>query len=102
MKQLHAEYAEALIRSGKGNGTRRCYETLARQFLKYVQAELNKNISDLRLDDVRKFIPYIARSYQSTSMRTVLSALRPFLTVVPEKPQLYQLFQRTKRTVCLS
>lgn len=79
MKQLHNNYSEALIRSGKGNGTRRFYETLARQFLKYVQSELNKNISDLQLDDVRNFIPYIARSYQSTSMRTVLSALRSFL-----------------------
>src|SRR5690606_15115781 len=79
MKQLHNDYAEALIRSGKGNGTRRLYETLARQFLKYIQSELNKNIFELRLDDVRNFIPYIARSYQSTSMRTVLSALRSFL-----------------------
>ncbi|WP_209125844.1 tyrosine-type recombinase/integrase [Alkalihalobacillus sp. BA299] len=79
MKQLHADYTKVLICSGKGNGTRRCYETLSRQFLKYVQLELNKNISDLQLDDVRSFIPYIARSYQSTSMRTVLSALRSFL-----------------------
>lgn len=79
MKQLHADYMEVLIRSGKGDGTRRCYETISRQFLKYVQLELNKIISDLRLDDVRNFIPYIARSYQSTSMRTVLSALRSFL-----------------------
>lgn len=79
MKQLHAGYAEALIRSGKGNGTRRCYETLARQFLKYVQGKLDKKIYDLQLDDVRNFIPYIARSYQSTSMRTVLSALRSLL-----------------------
>ncbi|GGE53490.1 hypothetical protein GCM10011391_35430 [Pullulanibacillus camelliae] len=82
MKRLHVEYAETLIRSGKGNGTRRFYETLARQFLKYVQRELNKNISDLRLDDVQKFIPYIAKSYQSTSMRTVLSALRSFLKLL--------------------
>ncbi|KGA96352.1 hypothetical protein AJ85_12325 [Alkalihalobacillus alcalophilus ATCC 27647 = CGMCC 1.3604] len=79
MKQLHNNYAKGLIRSGKGNGTRRFYETLARQFLKYVQQEFNKNISDLLLDDVRNFIPYIARSNQSTSMRTVLSALRSFL-----------------------
>lgn len=79
MKKLHVEYMETLNRSGKGNGTRRCYETLARQFLKYVQTELNKNISDLQLDDVRNFVPYIAKSYQSTSMRTVLSALRSFL-----------------------
>lgn len=79
MKQLHADYVDTLIRFGKGNGTRRCYETLARQFLKYVQSELNKSVPDLQLDDVRNFIPYIARSYQSTSMRTVLSALRSFL-----------------------
>ncbi|MDN6161667.1 MAG: site-specific integrase, partial [Atopostipes sp.] len=70
---------EVLIRSGKGKGTRRLYETLARQFLKYVQSELNKNMSDLQLDNVQKFIPYIAETYQSTSMRTVLSALRSFL-----------------------
>ncbi|MCF1586430.1 site-specific integrase [Tetragenococcus koreensis] len=79
MKQLHAKYTEVLIRSGKGKGTRRLYETLARQFLKYVQSELNKNMSDLQLDNVQKFIPYIAETYQSTSMRTVLSALRSFL-----------------------
>jgi site-specific recombinase XerD len=79
MKQLHAEYVEALIRSGKGNGTCRSYEILARQFLKFVQEKLNKNIFDLQLNDVRNFIPYIAISYQSTSMRTVLSELRSFL-----------------------
>lgn len=79
MKQQHNEYAEALIRLGKGNGTRGFYETLARQFLKYVQFEINKSTSELQLDDVRNFIPYIARSYQGTSMRTVLSALRSFL-----------------------
>lgn len=79
MKQQHNDYAEALVRLGKGNGTRGFYETLARQFLKYVQSELNKNTPDLQLDDVRNFIPYIARSYQGTSMRTVLSALRFFL-----------------------
>jgi len=79
MKRLHAEYVESLIRSGKGDGTRKCYETLSRQFLKYIHLELNKNVSDLRLGDVRSFIPYIAKSYQSTSMRTVLSALRSFL-----------------------
>lgn len=79
MKKQHNEYAEGLIRLGKGNGTRGFYETIARQFLKYVQSELKKNTSDLQLDDVRNFIPYIGRSYKGTSMRTVLSALRSFL-----------------------
>ncbi len=79
MKLLHHDYAESLIRSGKGNGTRRCYETLARQFLKYVQSEINQSIYGLQLIYVGRFIPYIAQSYQSASMRTVLSALRSFL-----------------------
>lgn len=79
MKQIHFKFAETLIWSGKGEGTCRFYKILARQFLKYVQIELDKNISDVQLNDVQKFIPYISSNYQNTSMRTVLSALRAFL-----------------------
>src|SRR5699024_3219785 len=79
MKLLHAKYAENLLRSGKGDGTRSLYETLARQFLRYVHSEMNKNITDVQLNDIGSFIPYLTRSYQSTSLRTVLSTLRSFL-----------------------
>jgi len=85
MKQLHNAYSAELNRSGKGNGTCRCYEVVARQFLIYVQNELHMGVSQLRLGDVGSFIPYISKFYQVTSMCTMLSALRSFLCFMYKK-----------------
>lgn len=79
MKQLCIDYSNSLIQFGKGKGTRRLYQTIARQFLYYVQKELNKDILGLTFNDVRTFIPFISNNYQATSMRSVLSGLRSFL-----------------------
>ena len=78
-KQAHLLYRSELIRSGKGEGTRHLYETVARQFLIYLQSENVKELSSLCLSGVADFIPYISEQYQATSMRTVLNALRFFL-----------------------
>ena len=85
MKQLHNAYSAELTVAGKGNGTCRCYEVVARQFLVYVQNELHMGVSQLRLGDVGSFIPYISKFYQVTSMRTMLSALRSFLCFMYKK-----------------
>ena len=78
-KQVHLLYRSELIRSGKGEGTRHLYETVARQFLIYLQSENVKELYSLCLSGVANFIPYISEQYQATSMRAVLNALRFFL-----------------------
>ena len=78
-KQVHLLYRSELIRSGKGEGTRHLFETVARQFLIYLQSENVKELYSLCLSGVANFIPYISEQYQATSMRAVLNALRFFL-----------------------
>jgi len=78
-KQVHLLYRSELISSGKGEGTRHLYETVARQFLIYLQSENVKALPALGLSGVANFIPYISEQYQATSMRAVLNALRFFL-----------------------
>jgi hypothetical protein len=80
LQKIHRTYSQKLIQSGKGSGTCDCYEVVARQFLKYLQEELHIGTEELQLSDISGFIPYLAKLYQMTSMRTALSALRSFLT----------------------
>jgi site-specific recombinase XerD len=82
---LHRDYLKCLEKEGKGAGTIRTYEIVSRQLLKYLEQRTGKNISEVRLTDVSLFIPFISKQYQSTSMRTVLSALRSFLGYVETK-----------------
>jgi integrase len=82
---LHKDYLKSLEKEGKGTGTIRIYETVSRQFLKYLEQRKLKDISEVQLTDVSLFIPFISKQYQPTSMRTVLSALRSFLRFVESK-----------------
>ncbi|MEN6320744.1 MAG: tyrosine-type recombinase/integrase [Syntrophaceae bacterium] len=79
-KRLHKAFQRHLVKVGKGNGTRGLYGTVSRQFLICLQNEIHRAVSDLQLYDVRTIIVSISRSYQKTSMRTVLSSLRMFLS----------------------
>ena len=79
-KRIHEAFQKYLAKAGKSNGTRSLYGTVSRQFLSCLQNELPVLVSNLQLDDVRTIIVSISRVYQKTSMRTVLSALRVFLS----------------------
>lgn len=79
-KRIHEAFQRYLAKTGKSNGTRSLYGTVSRQFLSCLQNESYLLVSNLQLDDVRAIIVSISRSYQKTSMRTVLSALRVFLS----------------------
>jgi integrase len=78
-KRLHKAFQRYLAGAGKGNGTKDLYATVSRQFLTCLQNEIHRSASDLQLNDVRTIIVSMSRSYQKTSMRTALSALRAFL-----------------------
>jgi integrase len=80
--RLHQEYLGFLKEEGKGTGTIQFREIISRQFLEYLGQRKLNDIAEVRLKDVSLFIPFIARQYQPTSMRTVLSALRSFLRFV--------------------
>lgn len=82
---LHKDYLNCLEKEGKGTGTIRIYETVSRQFLKFLEQKKFKGISEVQLNDISLFIPFISKQYQPTSMRTVLSALRSFLRFVETK-----------------
>lgn len=79
-KRIHEAFQRYLAKAGKSNGTRSLYGTVSRQFLCCLQNEIHVLVSNLKLDNVRAIIVSISRSYQKTSMRTVLSALRVFLS----------------------
>jgi hypothetical protein len=85
MVKLHQDYITEIAMIGKGGGTIRLYQTVSRQFLKYAELEQHKAIAELQLQDISQFIPYISKHYQSTSMSTLLSALRCFLRYLEEK-----------------
>jgi len=82
---LHTDYLHCLEEEGKGFGTLRIYETISRQFLQYLEQRGAREIAEVRLNEVSSFIPFISMKYQSTSMRTVLSALRSFLRFVEDR-----------------
>ena len=85
MIKLHQNYIFENTAVGKNNGTVRLYETVSRQFLKYVQFEKHKAIAELHLADISQFIPYISKYYLPTSMRTLFSALRCFLRYLEDQ-----------------
>lgn len=71
--RIHDTFQRYLVQAGKSNGTRSLYGTVSRQFFSCLQNELYESVSNLQLADVRAIIASISRSYQKTSMRTVLS-----------------------------
>jgi len=79
---LLKNYLAGLNKEGKSDRTIQYYETLARQFLEYLEQKNVTEIAEVRLKDVSLFLPFISKQYQPTSMRTVLSALRSFLRFV--------------------
>ncbi|WP_158303425.1 tyrosine-type recombinase/integrase [Desulfitobacterium hafniense] len=79
-RRIYEAFQRDLEKAGKGNGTRSLYGTVSRQFFSCLQNELHELVPHLQLDDVRTIMVSISRSYQKTSMRTVLSALRVFLS----------------------
>ena len=81
------DYLNCLRKEGKSDRTIQSYEIFIRQFLEYLEQKKTWNISEVRLNTVSLFIPYISKRYQPTSMRTVLSALRSFLRFVEKKNQ---------------
>jgi integrase len=79
-KRNYAAFQDYLAQKGKSNGTCELYSTISRQFLIYVQDELKMAVSNLQLANIHTAIVSMGRRYQKTSMRTVLSALRIFLS----------------------
>lgn len=79
------EYLHDLQIKGKHDRTIQFYETIARQFLEYLEQKGISELLAVHLNDVSLFFPFISKRYQPTSMRTVFSALRSFLRFVEEK-----------------
>lgn len=79
-KKLHEAFQGYLIQNGKSHKTRELYGTVSRQFLTWLQTEQNITVSNLELINIPAAIAAIGQSYQRTSMRTMLSALRNFLS----------------------
>ena len=79
-KKFHEAFQGYLIQTGKSHKTRELYGTVTRQFLTWVQNERNITVATLELKNIPAAIAAIGQSYQRTSMRTMLSALRTFLS----------------------
>ena len=79
-KLIHEAFQNYLIKKDKSKGTRDLYGTVSRQFLIWLQTGKNMTVSNLELMNIPAAIAAIGQSYQRTSMRTMLSALRNFLS----------------------
>ncbi len=79
-KQLHEAFQGYLIQNGKAHKTCELYGTVSRQFLTWLQTEQNITVATLKLKNIPAAIAVIGQFYQRTSMRTMLSALRNFLS----------------------
>ena len=73
-------YINQLESKGYGKGTIELRKSVSIKFLSYLELEGFHDLSHLELVNVSRFIPYASKYYQTTSMGTVLSALRSFLT----------------------
>jgi integrase len=79
---LHRDYLNLLKKEGKKIGTIQVYELVSRQFLEYLEERKVEYPAQIQRYQVSAFIPYIAKQYQASSMRTVLSAFRCFIKFV--------------------
>jgi site-specific recombinase XerD len=82
---LQKEYLDNLKIEGISYSTIQHYANISRQFLKYLEQQKINNITDIQLDHIRLFIPFISKRYQPTSMGTVFSRMRSFLRFVEKK-----------------
>ncbi len=80
--RLHADFLHHLHAEGKGVGTLQTHRLVSRQFLDYLEQQGMQEIAQAGRKEVSAFVPFISKHYQSSSMGTVLSALRDFLRYV--------------------
>lgn len=73
------DYVQQLEGKGYGHGTIELRKSVAKKFLVYLEQEGFHDLTELKLNNVSRFVPYASKYYQPTSMGTVLSALRSFL-----------------------
>jgi len=92
---LQQEYVHHLTNEGIRIRTIQSYETVSRHFFAFLEQNRIQNIAAVHLNDVRLFIPWIAKRYRSTSMRTVFSALRSFLRFTKLKGLTQEDLERT-------
>jgi len=78
--QISNNYINQLVIKEYGQGTIELRKSVSKKFLTYLEQEGFHDLYELRLTNVSQFIPYASKFYQTTSMGTVLSALRSFLT----------------------
>ncbi len=82
---MQTDYLNCLKKEGKSADTIQISGIVSRQFLEYLEQRKVKDITEVQLNEISSFIPFISKQYQPTSMRTVLSALRSFLRFVESK-----------------
>ena len=71
-------YVHELRKADYRNGTVELYSLVAKEFLKYLEDGHVENLDQLTPKDIGLFVGFISRSYQPTSMSTILSGLRSF------------------------
>lgn len=74
------DYVKDLKSKGYGPGTIELRKTVSKKFLGYLEQEGIHDLSVLELETVSRFIPCASKDYQPTSMGTLCTALRPFLS----------------------
>ncbi len=73
------QYRQYLEDAAYGRGTQDLYAGVAKQFLQYLEQAGILTGQAIDRKHISQFIPHAATTYQPTSMRTMLSAIRHFL-----------------------
>jgi site-specific recombinase XerD len=82
---LYEDYLNYLKGEGKSLDTIQTYKNVSRKFLEYLEQRQVKSIAEVRVNEISSFIPLIAKQYQPTTLRTMLTALRCFLRYVESR-----------------
>ena len=85
---LYSEFLGDLRQRGKSSNTIQSSRNIIRQFLMFLENSGHRDLSTVPPASVPLFFRHLLATYQSTSIRTVASHVRSFLTYAEDEPRL--------------
>jgi len=80
--KLQQDYIGYLVELGWKRNSIESADNHSRQFLVFIEAKGHRSVAEIEPIDVSKFFPQLIGRYQATSIRTVASFLRSFITYI--------------------
>ena len=80
--KLQEDYIGYLVEMGWKRNSIESADNHSRQFLVFIEAKGHRSVAEIEPIDVSQFFPQLIGRYQATSIRTVVSVLRSFITYI--------------------